>query len=261
MTAAQHPYFDAPPLALAHQGGAGYPPNRGLGNTMAAFRAAVDLGYRYLETDVHTTSDGHLIAFHDDRLEGVSDGHGRIATRPWEVVRAALVGGVEPIPELDEVLETFPDTRVNIDIKAPGAIAPLWRVIQAHAAEDRVCVGSFSNRRLAAFRRLAGARVATAAGVFGTAALRLAPDRVTAWRHSPAQVLQIPALVSWRGRSLPLVTPRLLQAAHRIGKLVHVWTVDDASEMERLLDLGADGIVSDRIDVLRDVLVARGRWH
>ncbi len=259
-TAAEHPYFDAAPLALAHQGGAEYEPNRGIGNTIAAFRHAVDLGYRYLETDVHSTSDGHLIAFHDDRLDRVSDGTGRIAELPWQTVRAARVGGREPIPLLSELLEAFPGVRVNIDIKARGAIDPLWRTIREHQAEDRVCVGSFSNRRLSAFRRLAGPQVATAAGVIGTAAMRFAPARLTQWRHSPAQVLQVPATITVAGRSLAVVTEQLIETAHRLGKQVHVWTIDDATQMERLLDLGVDGIVSDRIDTLRDVLTARGQW-
>ncbi len=260
-TAAEHPYFDAPPLALAHRGGAGYAPNRDIENTLAAFRTAVELGYRYLETDVHATRDGHLVAFHDDRLDRVTDGHGRVADLPWSSVRAALVGGAQPIPELGELFAAFPETRVNIDIKAAGAVVPLWQVIREHEAQDRVCVGSFSDRRLTAFRRLAGPRVATAAGQVGTAALRFAPGRVSAVLHSPAQVLQVPVTHTIPGRTIRLVTPGLVQRAHRSGKQVHVWTIDDPAEMEQLLDLGVDGIISDRIDTLRAVLTARGQWR
>lgn len=259
--AAEHPYFDAPPLALAHRGGAAYAPNVGIENTMAAFRNAVALGFRYLETDVRSTSDGHLIAFHDTRLDRVTDGEGLIAALPWSVVRAARINAAEPIPELTELLEAFPDTRINIDIKAAGALTPLWRAIHEHGAQDRVCIGSFSNRRLAAFRRLAGRQVATAAGQVGTAALMFAPGWLTGMLHSPAQVLQLPARFTIRGRTIQVVTPRLLDTAHGLGKQVHVWTIDDAEEMARLLDLGVDGIVSDRIDTLKDVLTRRGQWH
>jgi len=260
-TAAEHPYFDAPPLALAHRGGSRYAPNRGIENTMTAFRNAVELGYRYLETDVHATSDGHLIAFHDNRLDRLTDGQGLVAALPWSVVRTARVNGSEPIPQLAELFEAFPDTRINIDIKAGGALSPLWQAIREHGTEDRVCVGSFSNRRLAAFRRLAGRRVATAAGPVGTAALRFAPGWVSALLHSPAQVLQVPSAHTIRGRTFRLVTAGLVSAAHRLGKQVHVWTVDDPDEMTRLLDLGVDGIISDRIDTLRDMLTARGQWR
>ena len=263
MRAAEHPYFDRPPLALAHRGGAAYAPNTGIENTVRAFRNAVDLGYRYLETDVHATSDGHLVAFHDERLDGVSDGHGRIAQLPWSEVQQARIGagGGEPVPELPELLETFPAARFNIDIKAAGAVAPLAEAIVRHGAQDRVCVGSFSDRRLAAFRRLAGPRVATAAGPLGTAALRLGPGWLTRWLCTPAQVLQVPPSHPAGSRAIRLVTPALLGTAHRLGKQVHAWTVDEAEEMHRLLDLGVDGIVSDRIDTLRDVLIARGDWH
>ena len=261
MTAADHPYFDAGPLALAHRGGSQYAPNRGIENTLTAFRNAVDLGYRYLETDVHATADGRLIAFHDDRLERVTGSRGLIADLPWSVVRRARINGVEPIPELAELFVSFPDTRINIDIKAVGAVTPLWRTIEEHEAQDRVCVGSFSGSRLSAFRRLAGPRVATAAGRLGTAALRFAPGWVSTVRHFPALVLQIPTTHTVRGRAVQLLTPRLLETAHRLGKQVHIWTIDDPVEMARLLDLGVDGIVSDRIDTLKEVLVARGQWR
>jgi glycerophosphoryl diester phosphodiesterase len=261
MTAAEHPYFDSPPLAFAHRGGAHYGPNRGIENTMAAFSNAIELGYRYLETDVHATSDGHLIAFHDNRLDRVTDGRGLIAALPWSVVSTARINASEPIPELADLLAAFPDTRINIDIKAGGALAPLWQVIREHGAEDRVCIASFSNRRLAAFRRMAGPRVATAAGQVGTAAMRFAPGWVSTMLHSPAQALQIPATHTIGRRTFRLLTPGLVRTAHRLGKQVHVWTIDDPEEMTRLLDLGVDGIVSDRIDTLRDVLTARGQWH
>lgn len=260
MRAGDHPYFDPPPVALAHRGGARHPSNLGIENTLRAFRTAIDLGYRYLETDVHATSDGRLVAFHDTRLDRVTDRRGAIASMPWREVRQARIGGTEPIPLLEEVLEEFPQARVNIDIKARGAISPLAETIRAHRVEDRVCVGSFSDRRLAAFRRLAGPAVATAAGPLGTAALRYAPSAITRRLHTPAQVLQIPWRYAVGSRTISLVTPGLVAQAHRLGKQVHVWTIDDPGDMTELLDLGADGIVSDRIDVLRQVLLERGAW-
>lgn len=260
MSAADYSYFAPPPIGLAHRGGAAYPPNVGVENTLAAFARAVEMGYRYLETDVHATSDGVLVAFHDERLDRVTDRTGWIAQLPWSEVRAARVGGREAIPSLDELLEAFPAARLNIDIKAPAAVGPLWAAIQRHTAYDRVCVGSFSQQRLSAFRRLAGTRVATAAGQPGTAALRYLPRSLTRRVHSPGQVLQIPVTHVVRGRTLTLVTPRLIETVHELGMQVHVWTVDDPAEMRWLLDLGVDGIVSDRIDLLRDVLTERGAW-
>lgn len=261
MARAVKPYLDHPPIALAHRGGAAYGPNLGLENTAAAFRRAIELGYQYVETDVHATADGRVVAFHDASLDRVSDGSGPIGALPWSVVSQARVGGVESIPLLSELFEEFPETRFNIDIKGHAALAPLWALIRRHAAYDRVCVGSFSSRTLWAFRRVAGGRVATAGGQVGTAAMRFVPGVVDRWLHSPADVLQVPVGYPLLGRTVQVVTPELVRRAHRHGKQVHVWTIDDADEMNRLLDMGVDGIVSDAIDVLRDVLIARGAWH
>ncbi len=262
MRAAEHPYFDLTgPVGLAHRGGALYEPNVGRENTLAAFAQAVAMGYRYLETDVHATSDGVLLAFHDETLDRVTDGSGLIAGQPYAALREVRTRAGDAIPTLEEVLETFPGTRVNIDVKAPGAIRPLATLLRRHNALGRVCVGSFSAQRLAAVRRAIGPGLATAAGPRGVAATRFVPGMVARLLHSPAPVLQIPTTHTIRGRTVTLVTPGLVRRAHRLGKHVHVWTVDEPDEMNRLLDLGVDGLVSDRIDVLREVLQSRGAFH
>ncbi len=264
MRADEFPYLSGPtPLALAHRGGAKLPENIGLENTLTAFGRAVALGYRYLETDVHATSDGRVVAFHDVALDRVTDGSGLIADLPWSRVREARVGGTEPVPLLSDVLDAFPATRVNIDVKADAAVEPTLEVLRRHGALDRVCLGSFSARRIRAVRRGLGPGVATAAGQVGTGLLRFSPALVSRLLHTPAPVLQIPAEHRIGGRQLTLVTPGLLARAHALGKQVHVWfhawSVEDAAEFHRLLDLGVDGLVADRIDVLRDVLASRGQ--
>ena len=259
MRAADFPYFDAPtPIGLAHRGGAGLAANLGRENTLAAFREAVRLGYRYLETDVHATADGVLLAFHDPALDRVTDQVGRIAELPYAAVSQARIGGTEPVQRLADLLEELPEARFNVDVKAASAIEPLAEVIRAHAALDRVCVGSFSTQRLKAVRALLGPGLATSAGPSEVAALRLAPDLVARWLRSPAAALQIPTSALLGGRRVELVTPALIRRAHALGKHVHVWTIDDAAEMRRLIDLGVDGIVSDRIDTLALVLAERG---
>jgi len=261
--ASSRPYLARTPVALAHRGGALYAPNVGLENTLTAFGRAVALGYTHLETDVHLTRDRRLIAFHDRRLDRVSDLAGRIRDLSWDEVRGARLGPGpehERVPLLREVFEAFPGACVNIDLKARDTARPLWELIQEHGLHDRVCVGSFQQRHISEFRRLSRGRVVTAAGVPGTALMRFSPRWLTAMLHTPAEVLQVPASVPLRGRRLHLTTERFVESAHRHGKQVHVWTVDDAAEMRRLLDLGVDGLVSDRIDVLKEVLVERGQW-
>ncbi|HEX5591636.1 MAG TPA: glycerophosphodiester phosphodiesterase [Candidatus Limnocylindrales bacterium] len=253
-----HPFLDHPgPIPFAHRGGAEVHPE----NTMVAFAAAVALGFRYLETDVHVTSDGVLIAFHDDRLDRVTDRRGIVAELPWSEVRQARVGGTEPIVELAELLDAFPDARINIEPKHDAAVPALVGAIRAARVLERVCVGSFSDRRLAAIREGLGRDACTSLGPREIAALRLgawgARPFLGSLKRRPGRCVQVPL----RARGLPLVEPRLVGAAHDLGLPVHAWTVNDPTEMTRLLDLGVDGLMSDVPGVLRAILEARGEWH
>jgi len=248
-----HPYLDHPgPLAFAHRGGAEEYPE----NSLAAFAHAVALGYRYLETDVHLTADGVVLAFHDDSLDRVTDRSGPIAACTAAEVAEARIGGMEPIPTLDELLETFPDTRINIDPKDDRVVEPLVRTIERHRALERVCLGSFSGRRLTRCRRLLGPDLCTSAGPMGTVRCRLASLGL-ATAPTDVDCLQVPV----RQSGIPIVDRRFVDHAHRRGLQVHVWTIDDPDQMHRLLDLGVDGIMTDRPSVLRAVLVDRGAWH
>jgi glycerophosphoryl diester phosphodiesterase len=256
---ARHPFLDHPgPLAFAHRGGAA----DGLENTLVAFRRAVDLGYRYLETDVHATSDGVLVAFHDATLDRLTDARGAIADLPWRQVRTARVAGRELLPLFEELLAAFPDARFNVDVKAAPAIVPLVAAIEAADAWDRVCVGSFSQQRIARVRQLADERLATSLGVRGVAALRLLgvagyTGRAPGWTGIDAAVcVQVPE----RQSGIRVVDRGFLAAAHRRGLQVHVWTVNDRDRMASLLDLGVDGIMTDHIETLRAVLAERGGW-
>lgn len=244
-------YLDHPgPIPFAHRGGASEHPE----NTMPAFEHAVRLGYRYLETDAHATADGTLVAFHDDVLDRVTDQRGLIAALPWETVRKARVGDAG-IPLMEELLTTWPDVRVNIDLKHDSCVAPLVEVLDRTGAHDRVCVASFSGRRLHHFRQLTGFRVCTAIGPLDIARMRAAGFRVPVGRCAGA-CAQVPVR---QGRVL-IVDRWFVAGAHRRGLPVHIWTIDDPAEMERLLDLGVDGIMTDRPTVLKEVLVRRGQW-
>ena len=258
----EYAFLDHPgPIPFAHRGGS----RDGLENSMAAFTRAVDLGYRYLETDVRATADGVLLTFHDANLERVTGRPGDIARLPYSEVATARVGGREPIPRLDDVLGSWPHARFNIDVKAETAIGPLVEVLRRTGAWDRVCVTSFSSRRLrhvrARMRLLAGRDVCTALGPRGVAAQRA---------HSVAGPLATPlraaatgapcAQVPHRLGRTRFVTPSFLAGAHALGLKVHAWTVNDPAEMARLLDLGVDGIITDDIETLRELMKARGLW-
>lgn len=212
----------------------------------------MELGFRYVETDVHVTTDGELVAFHDEHLDRVTDRVGAIADLPWSDVRRALVDGREPIPRLVDVLEEWPDLRINIDPKHDAAVEPLAEVLERTGSLDRVCVGAFSDRRLAALHDRLGDRLCSSMGPRAVAALRLGPRP----RAGRASCVQVPP----RHGHVTIVTPGFLDRAHRLGLHVHVWTIDEPAEMHRLLDVGVDGIMTDRPHVLRQVLEARGQW-
>jgi glycerophosphoryl diester phosphodiesterase len=244
-------FLDSPrPLAFAHRGGAREAPE----NTMAAFAHAVGLGFRYLETDVQGTRDGVAIVFHDEELERLTGRPGRIADLTWDELRSARVAG-EPLPRLDELLAAWPEVRVNLDPKNERAAAPMAEAIRRAGALNRVCVGSFHDRRVARLRKLLGPELCWSPGPRGV--LRF-------WLRGfglPAAALACGALqVPTHFKGIPLVTRRFVEAAHAKGVQVHVWTVDARDEMERLLDLGVDGLMTDRPTVLREVLQARGAW-
>ncbi|MEV6665883.1 glycerophosphodiester phosphodiesterase [Streptomyces nigra] len=249
----RHPYLDHPgPLPFAHRGGAA----DGLENTALQFRRAVEQGYRYIETDVHTTRDGRLVAFHDATLDRVTDGAGRIADLPWAEVRQARVAGREPVPLFEELLETFPEVRWNVDLKAEPALHPFLELIERANAWDRVCVGSFSEARVVRAQRLAGPRLATSYGTRGVLNLRLRSWGVPAALRRSAVAAQVPLAQS----GVRVVDHRFVRTAHARGLQVHVWTVNDPERMHRLLDLGVDGIMTDHIDTLRKVMEDRGVW-
>ncbi|WP_030745900.1 glycerophosphodiester phosphodiesterase [Streptomyces griseus] len=253
MTRVRHPYLDHPlPLPFAHRGGTA----DGLENTAAAFRRAAAAGYRYFETDVHTTADGVLVAFHDATLDRVTDGSGRIRDLPWAAVREARVAGEEPLPLFEDLLQEFPDARWNVDLKAESALAPLVDLISRTGAWDRVLVSSFTEARIARAQRLAGPRLATSYGVTGVAALRLRSLGVPAPLRSGAVAAQVPETQG----GIRVVDRRFVRAAHARGLQVHVWTVNDPERMDSLLDLGVDGIMTDHLETLREVLTARGAW-
>jgi glycerophosphoryl diester phosphodiesterase len=259
MRAADYAFFDVPFTAFAHRGGATYEPNLFRENSMHAFKEAVALGYRYLETDVHATRDGVLLAFHDRVLDRVTDHTGAIADLTYSQVSEARIHGIDPIPRLSDLLTEFPDARFNVDAKSPTAVAVLASTIDEYQAYDRVCVGSFGVRRLYELRRRLDSRVPSAASALGIAANRFAPW-VTWALNTSAPVLQMPISVPVHGRRLTVLTPSLVAAVHRAGKKVQIWTVDDSETMERLIDAGVDGIFTDRIDTLKKVLVRRGLW-
>jgi glycerophosphoryl diester phosphodiesterase len=244
-----HPFLDwNGPIPFAHRGGATDVPE----NTMPAFEHAVKLGYRYVETDVQVTSDGVLVAFHDNDLRRTCGRSGRISELPWSDVSTAMVSGAAPIPLMEDLLGTWPDLRINIDCKTDAAVDALVACLRRTNSLDRVLLGSFSDARLRRLRMQLGEGACTSLGPVGVATLRFGRPK-----HVDAMAAQVPV----RQGPLTVTNAAFVERAHGLGLAVHVWTIDEPAEIRRLLDLGVDGIMTDRPEVLRTVFEERGLWQ
>ena len=243
------PFLDHPrPIAFAHRGGAAHAPE----NSWPAFEHAVKLGYAYLETDARATSDGKLMAFHDRNLERVTDAEGPINMKSYREVAALRVAGSEPIPLIEDLLGAWPDVRFNIDLKDEAGIPLLPGVLRRTGAWDRVCVTSFSGARLRAARKLLDRPVCMTTSLSAIAAVRYSIGVARRLSRAGVCCAQVPGRVATRS---------FVRRAHALGLDVHVWTINDRAGMTRFLDLGADGIMTDDIETLREVLIERGQWY
>lgn len=253
-----HPYLAGTfPRAFVHRGWH-LDELEGMENSLSSFRRAAAEGFQYLETDVHATSDGVVVVHHDRRLERTTDGHGPIAAQPWQTVSRAKVGGREPVARLEDLLEELPEARFNVDVKSARAVLPFLKVVERMGAYERVAAASFSDARLARIRRLAGPKLITSMGPGSTAVLWA--NGWTPWLRlgfpHRGQMAQVPVSQG----PLTVVTRSFMRSAEHVGVEVHAWTINDQAEMRRLLDLGVRGIVTDRPDLLREVLKERGAW-
>ena len=249
-------YLDrALPIAFAHRGGAAHQPE----NSWAAFEHAVSLGYTHLETDTRATQDGVLLAFHDRTLDRVTDRRGRISRMPYREVSAARINGTEEIPLIEDLITAWPGLRFNVDLKDVPAIQPMMEVLRRTRAWDRVCVTSFSARRLHAARDLLDRPVCMALSPAGVATLRMTGGLPRFGEALAAKLARTG--VHCAQVPLQIATPTFMRQAHDAGLQVHVWTLNRRADMERALDLGADGIMTDQTVLLRDVLTERGLWN
>jgi glycerophosphoryl diester phosphodiesterase len=248
-----YPVLEHPgPKAFAHRGGASEAPE----NTLPAFQHAADLGYVYLETDVHLTADGVLMAFHDDQLDRTTDAVGAIADLPYSELASVRVDGREPIPRFADLLEAFPHARFNVDPKADDSVEPLAALLLARRDVNRVCIGAFSDERITRMQTLCGPELCTSSGPKAFSRFLARSKGGVPPRNAPHPVFQVPLA----HKGIRIVTPRLVRNAHRAGAEVHVWTIDEPAVMHELLDMGVDGVMTDKPILLKSVLQERGEW-
>jgi glycerophosphoryl diester phosphodiesterase len=248
-------FFSNEPMVLAHRGASGYAPE----HTLEAIRVALEQGADAIEADVHLSRDGHVVLHHSGDLSENTEASGPLRNYTLDQLQSLDAGyrwssdsgatfpyrGLgQRITALADALEAFPNTRFNLDIKERRAARATRRVIDAHGAGDRVLLASwYSWQRAPALREYSGPRSITLDQMLGFMLLhRTGLDSL--WRGK-IDALQLPE-AHW---GIRVVTKRLVEHAHRLGIRVHVWTVDDEADMERLLDWGVDGIITKKPDV------------
>lgn len=274
------------PLAFAHRGA-----DTARENTLPAFRRAVERGYGYLELDVRTTADGVLMVFHDETLDRITTGSGRLSDHTWEqlgrlrvidpaAVRSRQAAGAvedaardrgagtagtdllegEHLLRFEDLLTEWPDVRLNVDLKDDAAADAIAPIIHRHRAWDRVLIASFHDSRRRRFTQAAGRRIAMSGGALAIAALVVAAPlglaRFVGRRMVHVNCVQVPV----KQGPIPVVTRTFVSRCQAAGLQVHVWVVDDPAEMERLLALGVDGLMTDDAEALASVMEARGYW-
>lgn len=253
------------PVAIAHRGSRLLWPE----NTDTSFQGAYDLGFRHFETDLHLTADGILVCFHDPTVDRTTNSSGRVEDFTLAEMQALDAGyrhagpngydfrdGGVTVPTLEWLLTTFEDTSVVVDMKSDGLAGPLAALIDDLNAHDRMIVGSFDDSRLVEFQEITDRRVAVSSGP-ALSRLWVLASRVGRGAGGDVAALQLPTHM----RGVRVVDEKLVKAAHDASIQVHVWTVNEPREMERLLDMGVDGLVTDRPDLLKELLIERGEWQ
>ncbi len=252
------------PLAIAHRGGAAEAPE----NTMRAFEYAVKLGFKYIETDIRMTKDKVLVIYHDKSVDRLTEGKGKISSLTWKQISKLRVAG-EPIPRLEEALESFPDIYWNLDPKQSACVPPLAQLINDFDMAENICVGSFFGPRQKLIRRLVEKETVTSASPFQVFKIKLASFKklsadIKELRQpkelqrpsNDFECLQVPL----KFRGVNIVNEKFIQTAHQLGLHVHIWTIDEAKIMEQLLDWGVDGLITDAPSILKQTLIHRNLW-
>lgn len=241
------------PVAFAHRGGGAEAPE----NSWTAFERAVSLGFRFMETDVRVTADGVAVAFHDPTTDRVTGRPGKLSATSWDELKQVPLADGRSIPLLEDLLAAWPEVAWNIDVKQAEAVAPTIDALRRTRSQKRVLLAAFSGRRSALAHALAGPEIATTAGRLTVGALLAAKFVPGAKLHTRSVAAQVPI----RRKGILILDRSFVEVCHRSHVAVHAWTIDEADQIEKLLDLGVDGIMTDRPSVLKSVLEKRGLWR
>lgn len=238
-------------LAFAHRGGNEFAPE----NSFRAFKSAVDIGYKYLETDVHLTKDGFLIAFHDDTLDRVTDKSGLIRDLTLSEIKKAKIAGTDEIPLLSELLNSFTNCFFNIDCKVDETVQPLINLINNKDFINRVCIGSFSQKRINFIRKSLGKEVKTSMGPAEVILSKFLSYTSLGYNFKSSYT-SIPI----RRYGINLLDERNINYLKSNNQKVIAWTINDEDQMKMLINIGIDGIMTDNLTLLKKVLIEESLW-
>lgn len=263
------------PLVIAHQGGEHLAPS----NTLTAFQQAKELGVDVLEFDVHMTKDGYLVAIHDDTVDRTTDGSGRVNDLTLEEIKQLDAGyyfhdengehiyrgkGIT-IPTLEEIFEQFPDMRMNIELKKTNdpaiyedMVRTFWDVVQKYEMEDRVLAASFSQEIIEMLIDVSDGKLAVSGGRDEVEKFVIYHKIFLNSLYRPkVDAIQIPTSEG----KYNLMDKKLIRGAEKQGMEVHYWTINDQETMKELIELGADGIITDRPDLMIELLQSEGKMN
>ncbi len=236
---------------FAHRGGSDYAPE----NSFEAFNAAVGLGYKLLETDLRTTKDGYVLAFHDPSLDRVTDASGLVSEKNYSDIKKIKIFGKYKIPLFSDLLEAFPECFFSVDIKSDSTVMPVVDLVKKTNCLNRVCMGSFSQKRINIIKNNLTDRCLTSMGP-----LDIINAKFSSYFNYRVKIDSIFASLPVKKYNLDLLNKRNINYLKSINIKVIAWTINQEKEIRRLIDLGVDGIMTDEIVLLKSILKEKDLW-
>ena len=224
-------------------------------NSFESFRKAFDLGYRVIETDIHSSKDGTAYIFHDNTLERLTGESLKISHLKDVDIDSLKVNKSSIIPRLSNVFEEFPEGLFNLDAKTWEATKPIANTIKKMGCSSRVCIGSFNNKRIDAIIRELGVETCHSMGTSNVFKFYLGAQ-LGIEQHFTAQCIQLPV----KQFGISLVTEKILRHARKLGIKIHFWTINNPKVMQKLLALDVDGIITDDFALLKKIMEEKHTW-
>ena len=224
-------------------------------NSFESFRKAFDLGYRIIETDIHSSKDGTAYIFHDNTLERLTGENLKISDLKDVDIDSLKVNKSSIIPRLSNVFEEFPEGLFNLDAKTWEATIPITNTVKKMACSSRVCIGSFNDKHIDAIIRELGVETCHSMGTSNVFKFYLGAQ-LGIKQNFTAQCIQLPI----KQFGISLITQKILRHARKLGIKIHFWTINNSGLIQKLLELDVDGIMTDDCILLKTIMEKKHKW-